>query len=110
FLDVVLGQIADFQAREKEMKSKVTTALLYPVILLVLALGVLVFLLVFFIPRFQMVFVGFGATLPLLTRIIIAVSHSVRSYGLLIALGLGVAGFALRNWLVSEAGRRAWEG
>ena len=48
FLDVVLGQIADFQAREKELKSKVTTAMLYPVILLVMALGVLVFLMVFF--------------------------------------------------------------
>lgn len=110
FLDLVLAQIADFQAREKELRSKVTTALLYPVILLVLALGVLVFLLVFFIPRFQMVFEGFGATLPLLTRIIIGVSHAVRSYGLFIVLGLGVGGFAIRNWLVSEAGRRAWEG
>ena len=53
FLDVVLAQIADFQAREKELRSKVMTAMLYPCILLVLALAVLVFLLVFFIPRFQ---------------------------------------------------------
>src|SRR3989441_9531752 len=52
FLDVVLGQIADFQAREKEMRSKAMTALLYPSILLVLALSVLVVLVVFFIPRF----------------------------------------------------------
>jgi type II secretory pathway component PulF len=41
FLDVVLNQIADFQAREKEMRAKVMTALLYPSILLMLALGVL---------------------------------------------------------------------
>jgi type II secretory pathway component PulF len=110
FLDLVLAQIADFQAREKDLKAKVTTALLYPVILLVLALGVLVFLLVFFIPRFQLVFEGFGATLPLLTRIIIAISEGVRSYGLLIALGIVATAFAIRNWLVSEVGRRAWEG
>src|SRR5437763_395768 len=71
FLDVVLGQIADFQAREKEMRSKVMTAMLYPAILLVLALSVLVFLLVFFIPRFQMIFTGFGAKLPLLTQMIV---------------------------------------
>jgi type II secretory pathway component PulF len=68
FLDVVLSQIADFQAREKEMRSKVLTALLYPAILLVLALSVLTFLLVFFIPRFQGIFAGFGAELPLLTQ------------------------------------------
>src|SRR5207244_576469 len=56
FLDVVLAQIAEFQSREKEMRSKVMTALLYPTILLVLALSVLVFLLVFFIPRFTAIF------------------------------------------------------
>ena len=50
FLDLVLAQIADFQSREKELRSKVMTAMLYPAILLVLALGVLVFLLTFFIP------------------------------------------------------------
>src|SRR2546422_10951756 len=81
FLDVVLSQIADFQAREKEMRSKVMTAMLYPAILLVLALSVLVFLLVFFIPRFQLIFTGFGAKLPLLTQVIVNTSHLLRSYG-----------------------------
>src|SRR5215471_12875591 len=75
FLDVVLGQIADFQAREKEMRGKVMTAMLYPVILLGLALAVLVFLLVFFIPRFQTIFSGFGAKLPMLTQMIVSVSE-----------------------------------
>ena len=56
FLDLVLAQIADFQSREKELRSKVMTAMLYPCILLVLALGVVVFLLTFFIPRFQLRF------------------------------------------------------
>ncbi len=110
FLDVVLGQIADFQAREKELKSKVTTAMLYPVILLVMALGVLVFLMVFFIPRFQLIFTGFGATLPLLTRMIIGASHLMIHYGLWLLAGLVVAGFMLRTWFVSEKGRRMWEG
>ncbi|HXJ74744.1 MAG TPA: type II secretion system F family protein [Candidatus Dormibacteraeota bacterium] len=110
FLDVVLGQIADFQAREKEMRSKVMTALLYPVILLALALAVLVFLLVFFIPRFQTIFAGFGGHLPLLTQIIVSTSQLLRSYGPLVALGLGIGGYMIRNWLVSEQGRRTWEG
>src|SRR4051812_8933641 len=110
FLDVVLSQIADFQAREKEMRSKVMTALLYPTILLVLALSVLVFLLVFFIPRFQSIFTGFGAKLPLLTQLIVGTSDVLRSYGLFVVIGLVVAGFMVRNWIVSEQGRRAWEG
>lgn len=110
FLDVVLAQIADFQAREKELQGKVLTALMYPAILLVLAIGVLIFLLVFFIPRFQLVFQGFNAELPLITRMIVGVSEAVRHYGLFIAAGVIVAVVSLRNWFKSEKGRRAWEG
>lgn len=110
FLDVVLAQIADFQAREKEMRAKVMTALLYPTILLVLATSVLIFLLVFFIPKFQGIFAGFGAKLPLLTRMIVAASEVLRTYGPLVALGLAVAGYLVRAWLLSPAGRRTWEG
>ncbi|HWI59068.1 MAG TPA: type II secretion system F family protein [Bacillota bacterium] len=110
FLDLVLAQIADFQAREKELRSKVMTAMLYPCILLLLAVGVLIFLLTFFIPRFQLVFAGFGAALPLPTQIVIGTSHIVRSYGLFVVVGLVIAGVFLRNWFTSETGRRAWEG
>jgi type II secretory pathway component PulF len=110
FLDLVLAQIADFQAREKDLRSKVMTAMLYPAILLVLALGVLIFLLTFFIPRFQLVFAGFGAALPLPTQIIIGISHAVRSYGMFVLVGIVIVGILLRNWFTSEAGRRTWEG
>jgi type II secretory pathway component PulF len=110
FLDVVLNQIADFQAREKEMRGKVMAALLYPAILLVLALCVVVFLLVFFIPRFQTLFTGFGAKLPLLTQVIVGVSDVVRSYGLLVAVVIVIAVLLARAWIVSPVGRRTWEG
>src|SRR5215213_3571584 len=46
FLDVVLAQIADFQAREKELRAKVVAAMMYPAVLLCLAVGVLIFLMV----------------------------------------------------------------
>ncbi len=109
FLDLVLKQIADFQAREKELRAKVMAALLYPSILMVLALSVLVFLLVFFIPRFQKLFEGFGAHLPLLTQIIVGVSHILRSYGLIVVLVLGLLIYAFRNWLQSDQGKRTGE-
>jgi type IV pilus assembly protein PilC len=110
FLDVVLAQIADFQAREKELQGKVITALMYPAILLVLAIGVLVFLLVFFIPRFQLVFQGFNAELPLLTQMIVGVSEAVRHYGLFIASAIIVGIISVRSWFKSQKGRRTWEG
>jgi type II secretory pathway component PulF len=110
FLDVVLAQIAEFQSREKELKSKVLTAMLYPCILMVLAIGVLIVLLTFFIPKFQNIFNNMHTALPLITQIIIAASHIVRSYGLLVLLGIVALAFMLRAWFVSEKGRRTWEG
>ena len=109
FLDVVLAQIAEFQSREKELRAKVMSALLYPCILVVLALSVLIFLLVFFIPRFQKLFAGFGGTLPFITQLIISASQVLRAYGLFVATGLFVIGYLIRHWLASEKGRRVWE-
>src|SRR6185436_9232440 len=110
FLDLVLAQIADFQSREKELKSKVVTAMLYPAILLVLAVAVLIFLLTFFIPRFQGIFTGFGAALPLPTQIVLGISHGIRSYGLFVLAGLVTVVLLVRNWFKSESGKRVWEG
>jgi type II secretory pathway component PulF len=109
FLDLVLAQIADFQAREKELRAKVMAALMYPAVLLTLAIGVLIFLMVFFIPRFQTLFEGFDAALPALTQAIVGVSHAIRVYGLYILAAAGVAAFLGRNWLASESSKRAWE-
>jgi type II secretory pathway component PulF len=110
FLDVVLAQIADFQAREKEIKSKVMGALMYPAVLLVLAIGVMIFLMVFFIPRFQAIFKSFNADLPFLTEMIIAASQAVRDYGLYFGAAAAVGIYFLRTWFKSPNGRRAWEG
>ncbi|HEX4342803.1 MAG TPA: type II secretion system F family protein [Verrucomicrobiae bacterium] len=110
FLDVVLAQIADFQAREKDLRSKVMSAMLYPCILLVLALIVLTVLLTFFIPKFQNVFSSLHGSLPLITQLIIGTSHAIRSYGLLVAAGLAGIIFFVRTWFASPTGKRTWEG
>ncbi|MCX8036631.1 MAG: type II secretion system F family protein [Candidatus Sumerlaeia bacterium] len=109
FLDVVLGQIADFQAREKELRAKVIAALIYPAVLLTLAIGVVIFLLVFFIPRFQAIFADFGAALPALTRFIVGASQVASRYGIFVAVGLVIAFVLFRKWLKTDQGRRMWE-
>jgi type II secretory pathway component PulF len=109
FLDLVLAQIADFQAREKEMKSKVMTAMFYPLILLVLATGVLIFLMVFFIPRFQKMFEGMGGHLPMITQIIIAISQALIHYGIYMGVGFAALIYFARKWMVTEKGKRVWE-
>jgi type II secretory pathway component PulF len=109
FLAPVLGQIADFQARDKELRARLASAMVYPAVLLALTLSVMVFLLTFFIPRFQAMFEELGAPLPLLTRAIIATSEFVLGYGLLIGAGVAVGVYALHRWLQSAEGRRVWQ-
>ena len=109
FLDVVLGQISDFQAREKELRGKVTAAMVYPDVLLFLAVGVLIFLMVFFIPRFQTLFDGVGTALPLITQVIVGASHTIRAYGMYIVVALVAAIWFGRRWIVSEKNQRIWE-
>jgi type II secretory pathway component PulF len=108
-LDLVLAQIADFQARDKELRGKVSAALIYPLVLLFLAVSVLIFLMVFFIPRFKTLFEGFGADLPWLTRVIVGVSEFSQSYGWLVALAVGTTVYLGRSWLVSDVGKRKYE-
>lgn len=110
FLDVVLAQIADFQSRQKELKSKVLTAMIYPCILFCLASVILTALLVFFVPKLQKVFQTLHGSLPLLTQIIIGTSHALRSYGLFILFGAITIGIAVSTWFRSEKGKRIWEG
>jgi len=110
FLDVVLAQIADFQSRQKELKSKVLTAMIYPCILFGMASVILTALLVFFVPKLQKVFQTLHGSLPLLTQIIIGTSNALRSYGLFILVGLVVIAIAASTWFRSEKGKRVWEG
>ena len=109
FLDLVLDQIATFRSREQDLKGKVTSALVYPLILAVLAAGILIFLLTYFIPRFSQMFAEFGGSLPRLTRTIVATSRLLVSYWFVLALGLALLVFAVRRMTASEEGRRTMQ-
>lgn len=110
FLDVVLAQIAEFQSRQKELKSKVMAAMIYPCILFCLATVLVTALLVFFVPMLQKVFATLHGSLPLITQVVIGTSNFLRSYGIFIAIGLVVAILSLKTWFASEKGKRVWEG
>jgi type II secretory pathway component PulF len=109
FLDVVLGQIADFREQERDLISKVKGAMIYPSIIAVLAVGVLAFLMIYFIPRFSQIFADFGSALPLLTRIIVTASKAVTQYGLVFVVGAVIIFVVVRRMLMTEAGRRIRE-
>ena len=106
FLDLVLEQIATFRTREADLKGRVKSAMVYPTILAILATGLLVFLLTFFIPRFSQMFAEFGGSLPALTQYIVAVSGLLVKYWLVLVLGIVLVVFAVRRMLSREEGRR----
>ncbi len=109
FLDTVLAQIAELRSRERDLKSRVKGALVYPAVLAVLATGVLIFLLTFFIPKFSGIFKEFGGTLPALTQFVIGLSAAVTHYGLAILVAVALAVGLCRRAAHSTAGKRTIE-
>jgi len=109
FLDLVLAQIAEFQTRDKELRGKVVSAMIYPAVLMFLAIAVLIFLMVFFIPRFKTLFEGFDAALPMLTQVIVATSEFSQRYGIFVIIGIVFLGYLARTWVTSTKGLRIYE-
>ncbi len=93
-LPLVLGRLAEFLERAKELGETVKSALIYPVILIVVAVTALMALLIFVVPQFQQMFEEAGKALPLPTQIVISVGEYFRNYWWTLLL----AAIVLRLW------------
>ena len=109
FLDLVLTQIAEFRSREQDLKSKVTAAMFYPLTLAVLCTAILIFLLIYFVPKFSSIFESFGGKLPTLTTYIITMSQFVVDYWMLLIGIIVILFLAVRNYLAREEGQLMFE-
>ena len=89
-LEVVLGRLAEFAEKSERIKNKVKGAMIYPIVVLVAAIGITAFLLVAVIPKFQQVFNDMlgGAELPAVTQFVINASEFVQNNGLQIFLAI----------------------
>lgn len=87
----VLNELAEFTERDNQIRTDVRTALAYPSLVLLLALGTVIFLLATVIPRLTRLFEGMRITLPLPTRILMAVSEFFTAYGWILIPGLLIA-------------------
>lgn len=79
-LDAVLERLADFLEEQEQVRSKVTSALAYPILMVLVGGGVMLFLLTVVIPRIVTIFEDSKAALPLITIILIKVSHFLQGY------------------------------
>lgn len=108
-LDAVLERLADYTESRQELRQKVMNAMIYPIVLTVLALGIVSLMLVYVVPKVVGVFENTGQQLPGLTISLIALSDFMRDYGLVvIALVAGLA-WAARRILRQPGPRRKFD-
>lgn len=100
----VAGRLADFQEKEVARRSQVVSALIYPSILALTAVGVVVFLLTFVVPRLSDIFKDLGDDLPVTTRILLAVTGFLTNNGALIVGLIVAAVVGYRLWTATENG------
>ncbi|MBP8246635.1 MAG: type II secretion system inner membrane protein GspF [Phenylobacterium sp.] len=100
-LPAILQRLADLLERDEQARGKVVTALVYPAALAVTAVSVVIALMTFVVPKVVEQFESMGQTLPLLTRVVIAVSTGMRDWGwlvlLLMIVGAGLFARALKR-------------
>ncbi|MGI9292046.1 MAG: type II secretion system F family protein [Gammaproteobacteria bacterium] len=90
-LETLLDKIATYKEKTEAIKKKIKKAMFYPTAVLIVAFIVTNILLIFVIPEFESLFAGFGADLPSFTRMVIDLSHFVRSQGWMIVIAFAAA-------------------
>jgi general secretion pathway protein F len=106
FLEEVLHRLALFIEKDQELKSRISSALAYPVLLIVIGTFAIAFLMVFFIPRFSEIFKKMGNNLPVPTQIVMGVSTFFRESWALVFVGVAALLFGLQRLAATARGRR----
>lgn len=108
-LDTVLERLADYVENRQRLRQKILLAMFYPVILTLVALGVVLVLLTYVVPQVVQVFESIDTELPVLTRGLIGLSEFLQTYGLVMLIMLVVAGVGARLALRRETVRRRFD-
>lgn len=109
-LDVILQRLSTYMEKTVKLKGQVKSAMIYPIAVLIIAVGVVWLILWKVIPVFAQLFLGLGGQLPTLTRIVINASNAVGAYSPYILVGIIAIVLALRAYKKTERGRRVIDG
>jgi type IV pilus assembly protein PilC len=106
-LDNVLQRLAVYMEKSEKLKRKVKSAMIYPIAIITVAIGVTLVLLLFVIPVFEKMFKEMGAELPLMTQMVINLSHLLMSwYGVIAAAIVAAIVVLLLQYYRTEGGKR----
>ncbi len=105
----VLTKIADYKETALRRESEIQSATVYPVVMAVIGIGVIIFLVVYIVPKITVIFEDLEQALPLSTTILIAVTNIAVNYGYVIGVALVAALLALGRFLKTEKGKRLFD-
>lgn len=104
-LEIVMGGLADFAEQQMELSRKIQSVLAYPLLMLIVGIGVVFFLMVYVIPKVTEIFVDMKQTLPLPTIILINISTFVQTYWMFMPFMLLALWFGFKRYLKTRSGR-----
>jgi type IV pilus assembly protein PilC len=108
-LDTILNRLAVYIEKNAKLRKKVIGAMIYPAIVLLVAVGVTVVLLLYVTPTFEKMFKDFGSALPAPTQFVVDMSAWLQSYFLYLVGGVVVAVVAFRGFVAWPKGRLLWD-
>jgi MSHA biogenesis protein MshG len=109
-LEEIFMRLFDHLEFERYMREQVKSALRYPSFVVMAMAAAIVVVNLFVIPAFAKVFAGFGAELPLMTRLLLGFSEFMTTYWMHMLAALAATVFAFRSWVATVKGRHDWEG
>jgi type IV pilus assembly protein PilC len=104
-LDDVLLKLADTLETEVELRRQIKSAMTYPVVVLVLVLGIMAAMLLFIVPQFESIYADLGSKLPMPTQILLTASQILRKYWWLAIFGVPAFRFAFKRYKATDKGR-----
>ena len=107
-LDIVLERLADYTEARQVLRQNITNAMVYPIALVVMAIGIISFMLATVVPKIVGVFQSTQAQLPGLTRGLIATSDFLRDYWLVLIIGIAALGYMVWRILQQDGPRRRY--
>jgi type IV pilus assembly protein PilC len=108
-LEGALMRVADQLEKDASLRRQIKSAMVYPTLVIIFAVGVMMALVAFLVPVFEGVFKQFGGELPSITKVSVFLSHAVTGYWWLIFMLAGGTAFAFLQWKKSSWGRPQWD-
>jgi type IV pilus assembly protein PilC len=110
-LDKALERLANQQEKDAEILGKVRGAMIYPAVVLVVMFAVIGFMIVKVLPQVEILYQDLpGASLPLITRILLSISKAVTKFWYVVVIALGIFAVIMNRWSKTESGRSFIDG